>query len=163
MNDTVSASKKSLSAGDYAPDFTLDTDSGKALTLSELKGRNIVIYFYPKDDTPGCTIEAQDFTKLASQFEYNNTVVIGISKDSVDSHCKFRDKYNLSVVLAADSHGTVCEAYDVWVEKNNYGKKYMGIDRATFLIDEKGVIKKAWRKVSAKGHAEEVLDAAKRL
>lgn len=155
--------KKTLGQGDYAPDFTLDADNGAQVTLTELRGKNVVVYFYPKDDTPGCTTEAQEFTRLADQFEYCDTVVIGISKDDVATHCKFRDKYGLKVLLAADTHGTVCEAYDSWVEKNNYGKKYMGIDRSTFLIDKNGVIKKAWRKVKANGHAQEVLEAAQRL
>jgi thioredoxin-dependent peroxiredoxin len=152
-----------LSVGHFAPDFTLDADNGEIFTLSALRGKHVVLYFYPKDDTPGCTTEAQDFTRLDRNFADNNTMVIGISRDTIESHCKFRDKYNLTVKLASDIRGTVCEAYDCWVEKNNYGKKYMGIERCTFLINDKGVINKIWRKVNVKGHAEEVLHAVRML
>ncbi len=154
---------KILSVGNYAPDFTLDRDGGESITLSELKGENIVVYFYPKDDTPGCTQEANDFTELAESFELNDTIIIGISKDNVEKHDKFKEKYNLSVILAADTECSVCEAYDCWVEKSMYGKKYMGIQRDTFLIDKKGIINKIWRKVKVNGHVEEVLEAAKEL
>ncbi len=163
MNTATANTHKKLSAGDYAPDFTLDTGSGEPITLSEQRGKNVVVYFYPKDDTPGCTIEAQDFTRVIADFEYEDAVVIGISKDSVQSHCNFRDKYKLAVVLASDQHGTVCEAYDSWMEKTNYGKKYMGIQRDTFLIDRKGIIRKVWRKVEVKGHVQEVLEAVRDL
>lgn len=156
-------SNSCLTEGTYAPDFTLDTDNGKSIVLSELKGKNVVMYFYPKDDTTGCTNEAIDFSSLICEFENYNTVVIGISKDLIEKHKKFREKYNLSVVLASDVEGTVCEAYDVLIEKTMYGRKYMGNSRDTFLIDKNGVIKKIWRSVKVKGHAEEVLAAAKVL
>jgi peroxiredoxin Q/BCP len=122
-----------------------------------------VLYFYPKDDTPGCTIEANEFTRDASLFEAANTVVIGLSKDTVESHCKFRDKYDLKILLASDANSTVCEAYGTWVEKNMYGKKYMGIQRDTFLIDKTGRIRKIWRKVKPEGHPQEVLSAIRSL
>ena len=152
-----------LSEGIFAPDFALNTDTNGTVILSELKGKNIVLYFYPKDDTSGCTTEAIDFTNLLSSFEVYNTVVIGVSKDTIEKHEKFRKKHNLSVMLASDVEGTVCEAYDSWVEKSMYGKTYMGISRDTFLIDKNGVIKKIWRKVKVKNHAENVLEAVKAL
>jgi thioredoxin-dependent peroxiredoxin len=152
-----------LKEGHFAPDFEIDTDNGNKMILSELRGKNVVLYFYPKDDTPGCTIEANEFTSDIGLFESANTVVIGLSKDSIDSHCKFRDKYNLKVMLASDSNSTVCEAYGTWVKKAMYGKEYMGIQRDTFLIDKTGKIRKIWRKVKAEGHAAEVLEAARAL
>ncbi len=155
--------QKPLSVGDFAPDFTLDTDSDGSVTLSELRGRNVVVYFYPRDNTPGCTIEAREFSDAMDDFEYADTVIIGISKDSPQSHDKFKDKCDLSITLASDERGSVCEAYGVWVEKNMYGKKSMGIRRATFLIDSKGAIRKIWPKVKVEGHVEEVLDAAREL
>lgn len=152
-----------LKEGQFAPDFTLDTDDGKNLTLSELRGKNVVLYFYPKDDTPGCTIEAKEFTDSAKLFKSANTVVIGLSKDTVESHCKFRDKYNLDVILASDANSTVCEAYGVWVKKQMYGKEYMGIQRDTYVLDKTGKIRKIWRKVKAEGHAQEVLNLVRTL
>lgn len=157
----MNKSSKLLQEGDFAPDFTLDRSGGGQVTLSELRGKKVVVYFYPKDDTPGCTTEAQDFTHYARYFDNNNAVVIGISKDTVEKHDQFCAKYNLDVILGADTTGTVCEAYDVWTEKNNYGKKYMGIERSTFLINTQGVVKKLWRGVKVKGHVEEVLEAVK--
>lgn len=145
--------------GDTAPDFTLPRDGGGSLTLSDLRPQRVVVYFYPKDDTTGCTIEAQDFTTLQADFAAAGVTVIGISKDSVKSHDKFVKKYTLGVILASDEAGTTCEDYGVWVEKAMYGKTYMGIERATFLIAADGTILRAWRKVSAKGHAAEVLAA----
>lgn len=152
-----------LREGHFAPDFAIDTDSKENLILSELRGKNVVLYFYPKDDTPGCTIEAKEFTDNAKLFESLNTVVIGLSKDSVESHCKFRDKYNLNIILASDANSTVCEAYGTWVKKSMYGKEYMGIQRDTFLIDKTGRIRKIWHKVKPEGHAIEVLNAIRAL
>jgi len=148
-----------LKVGDQAPDFTLPTDGNGAIKLSDLTGKNCIVYFYPKDDTPGCTIEAKDFTEFYQAFQDKNAEIIGISKDSVAKHDKFKSKYDLAFTLGSDEEGNVCENYGVWVEKNMYGRKYMGIERATFLVGEDGKIKQIWRKVKAKGHAEEVLGA----
>ncbi|MGE3914295.1 MAG: peroxiredoxin [Hyphomicrobiaceae bacterium] len=150
-------------AGQKAPDFDLATDTGERIKLSKLKGKPVVVYFYPKDDTSGCTKEAQAFTALGSAFAEAGVRVIGISPDSAESHAKFRAKYGLSVDLAADPERKAIEAFGVWVEKSMYGKKYMGVDRSTFLIDGKGNVARAWRKVKVPGHAEEVLAAAKAL
>jgi thioredoxin-dependent peroxiredoxin len=149
--------------GDKAPDFELPTDGGETLKLSRLKGKPAVLYFYPKDDTSGCTAEAKDFTRLAPDFRKAGVEIIGVSPDSVESHAKFRRKYDLAVHLGADADKTVANAYGVWVEKSMYGRKYMGVERSTFLIDGKGRIAKSWRKVKVPGHAEEVLEAAKAL
>ena len=149
--------------GDKAPDFTLPTEGGEALRLAKLKGKTVVLYFYPKDDTSGCTAEAKDFTRLAAEFRKAGVEVIGVSPDSVESHAKFRNKHDLSVRLAADTDKAVANAYGVWVEKSMYGRKYMGVERATFLIDKAGRIARSWRKVKVPGHAEEVLAAAKAL
>jgi thioredoxin-dependent peroxiredoxin len=149
--------------GDKAPDFELPTDNGETLKLSKLKGRPVVVYFYPKDDTSGCTAEAKDFTRLASDFRKAGVEVIGISPDSPESHQKFAKKYDLEVRLAADADKAVANAYGVWVEKSMYGRKYMGVERSTFLIDAKGKIARSWRKVKVTGHADEVLAAAKAL
>jgi peroxiredoxin Q/BCP len=152
-----------LETGDMAPDFTLPRDGGSQITLSSLRPARAVVYFYPKDDTSGCTIEAKDFTALAAEFKAAGITVIGISKDSVKSHDKFVAKHDLGVILASDEAGQVCEDYGVWVEKQMYGKTYMGIERATFLIGPDGRFEQVWRKVKAKGHAEAVLAAAKSL
>jgi peroxiredoxin Q/BCP len=149
--------------GDKAPDFTLPADGGDTLRLSALKGKPVVLYFYPKDDTSGCTAEAKDFTRLAPEFRKAGVDVIGVSPDSVESHAKFRKKYELEVRLAADADKAVATAYGVWVEKSMYGRKYMGVERSTFLIDGKGRIARSWRKVKVPGHAEEVLAAARQL
>jgi peroxiredoxin Q/BCP len=149
--------------GDTAPDFTLPRDGGGSVTLSSLRPGKVVVYFYPKDDTSGCTIEATDFTAKLAEFQAVGTTVIGISKDSVKSHDKFVAKHGLGVILASDEHGTTCEDWGVWVEKSMYGKKYMGIERSTFLIDGAGKVARAWPKVSVKGHVDEVLAAAKSL
>ena len=149
--------------GDMAPDFTLPRDGGGDITLSEMKPRAVVLYFYPRDDTSGCTKEAIAFTGLGAEFEAANTVVIGISKDSVASHDKFVAKHELGVILASDETSDVCERYDVWKEKSMYGKKFMGIERATFLIDGSGKIAQVWPKVKVPGHAEAVLEAARGL
>lgn len=150
-----------LKIGDAAPDFTLPTDGDGAVTLSELKGQKVVIYFYPKDDTPGCTAESCSFNENLSAFNALNTAIIGISKCSVAKHDKFKAKYKLKFPLASDEHSDVCERYGTWVEKSMYGKKYMGIDRSTFLIDEQGRIAQIWRKVKVKDHVDEVKAAAK--
>jgi peroxiredoxin Q/BCP len=152
-----------IADGDKAPDFELPTDGGETLELSRLKGKPVVLYFYPKDDTSGCTAEAKDFTRLAPDFRKAGVEVIGVSPDSVESHAKFRKKYDLAVRLAADGDKAVATAYGVWVEKSMYGRKYMGVERSTFLIDGKGRIARSWRKVKVPGHAEEVLAAAKAL
>ena len=147
--------------GDKAPGFDLPTESGETLALSSLKGKLVVLYFYPKDDTSGCTAEAKDFSRLAPDFRKAGVEVIGVSPDSVASHQKFRKKYDLTIRLAADADKAVATAYGVWVEKSMYGRKYMGVERSTFLIDGKGRVAKSWRKVKVPGHAEDVLAAAK--
>jgi peroxiredoxin Q/BCP len=152
-----------LEDGDKAPKFDLPMESGETLALSSLEGKPVVLYFYPKDDTSGCTAEAKDFTRLAPDFRKIGATVIGVSPDSVASHQRFRKKYDLAVRLAADADKAVATAYGVWVEKSMYGRKYMGVERSTFLIDKKGRIAKSWRKVKVPGHAEEVLAAAKAL
>ena len=152
-----------VTEGDKAPDFELPTDSGKPLKLSKLKGKPVVVYFYPKDDTPGCTTESKDFSCLIGDFKKAGAEVIGISPDSAASKAKFRKKHDLTVELAADDDKKVVEAYGVWVEKSMYGKKYMGVERSTFLIDKTGKIAKAWHKVKLPGHAEDVLQAVKAL
>lgn len=151
-----------LNVGDAAPDFTLPTDDGE-ITLSALRGKPVVLYIYPKDDTSGCTIEAQDFTRLQPQFDAAGVVVIGLSKDSAKSHGKFRAKYALTHKLASDENLETLQAYGVWGEKTLYGRKYMGAERATFLVDRKGRIARIWRKVKIAGHAEQVLEAATAL
>lgn len=151
-----------LKAGDRAPDFDLATEDGR-VSLSALTGKTVVLYFYPKDDTSGCTAEAQAFTEAADDFAKAGAVVVGVSKDSAKSHGKFRAKYDLKVTLGSDEAGQAVEAYGVWVEKSMYGRKYMGIERATFLIDGAGVVQRVWRKVKVPGHAQEVLKAAQAL
>ncbi len=152
-----------VSVGDPAPDFALPRDGGDTLTLSELRGRKIVLYFYPKDDTPGCTQEACAFRDALPDFSAVGAEIIGISKDSVAHHDKFKAKHELPFTLVSDTDGTVCEAYGTWIEKSLYGRKYMGIDRATFLIDGDGAVREIWRKVKVKGHAEAVMAAARGL
>jgi peroxiredoxin Q/BCP len=153
----------SIDAGSPAPDFTLPTDGEGSLTLSALRGKKVILYFYPKDDTPGCTREACAFQESLPDFSGANAAVVGVSKDSESSHRKFKTKYNLDFTLVSDGDGRVCEAFGVWVEKVNYGKTYFGIERSTFLIDEQGVVRKVWRKVSVDGHAAKVLEAARAL
>ncbi len=150
-----------LTIGDIAPDFDLPTDGGGRVSLSALKGQQVVLYFYPKDDTSGCTTEAKGFTEAAADFKAAGAVVIGVSKDSVASHDKFKAKYDLDLTLGADVEGAVLEAYGVWVEKSMYGRQYMGIERATYLIGADGRIKGVWRKVKVPGHVAAVLAAAK--
>lgn len=152
-----------LSVGDTAPDFTLPTDGGGEITLSALRGKPVIIYFYPKDDTPGCTKEACGFRDQMPDFSAANATIIGISKDTVAKHDKFKTKYELNFPLASDAEGTVTESYGAWVEKNMYGKKYMGIERSTFLIDGDGVLKGVWRKVKVPGHVDAVLSALKEM
>jgi len=151
-----------LKAGDAAPDFTLPTDDGE-ISLAALRGKPVVLYVYPKDDTSGCTVEAQDFTRLQPRFDAAGVVVIGLSKDSARSHGKFRAKYSLTHKLASDESLETLQAYGVWGEKTLYGRKYMGAERATFLIDREGKIARVWRKVKIDGHADEVLEAASDL
>lgn len=149
--------------GTAAPDFSLPVDGGGTVSLAALKGRSVVLYFYPKADTPGCTRESMDFSRLKAAFERAGATVIGVSADAVSAQDKFKAKHGLTVPLASDPERTMIERYGVWVEKNMYGKQFMGIERATFLIDAEGVIRKVWRKVSVEGHAEEVLAAVKAL
>ena len=145
-----------LQVGDVAPDFTLPTDGDGEVTLSSFKGQKVVLYFYPKDDTPGCTKESCSFRDHKADFEGLNAQIIGLSKCSVKKHDKFKAKHDLNFPLASDEHGDVCEQYGTWVEKSMYGKKYMGIERSTFLIDEDGKIAALWRKVKVPGHVEAV-------
>jgi len=152
-----------IEAGQPAPDFTLPATGGGTLTLSALRPGKVVLYFYPKDDTSGCTLEAIDFTRLAADFAAAGVTVIGVSKDSVRSHDRFCAKHGLGVTLVSDEGSDVCERYGTWVEKSMYGRKYMGIQRATFLIDGTGKVARVWPKVEVKGHAEEVLAAARAL
>ena len=152
-----------LDVGDNAPEFTIATDGGGSFSLSEMKGYTVIIYFYPKDDTPGCTKEACGFRDMAPDFSASSAKIIGISKDTVTKHDKFKSKYELPFLLGADLEGIVCEAYGTWVEKSMYGRQYMGIERATFLVDKKSVIQGIWRKVKVKSHVEEVLNAVQHL
>ncbi len=149
--------------GDRVPDVVMEGPEGNSVSPADFSGQKLVIYFYPKDDTSGCTREAQDFSALAEQFTAASTWLLGVSKDNAAKHRKFTQKYELKVPLATDSDGSVCEAFGVWVQKSMYGRRYMGIERATFLVDRDGVVKRAWRKVSVPGHAEEVLRAAQNL
>ena len=152
-----------LQAGDMAPEVTLATPDGGALPLVQLRGRPLVLYFYPKDDTPGCTTEAKDFSALKAAFDMARVGILGVSKNSGAQHAKFAAKHDLTISLATDGDDSVCAAFGTWVEKSLYGRKYMGIDRATFLIDAEGRIAQVWRKVKVPGHAEQVLEAAEAL
>ena len=152
-----------LTEGDRVPDVTLSGMDGETVNPADFRGNKLVLYFYPKDDTSGCTREAQDFTALAEEFEKAGTWILGVSKDPPAAHRKFTDKYGLRVRLASDLDGSACEAFGTWVEKSMYGRKYMGIDRATFLINRDGTVDRVWRKVKVPGHAEEVLEAAREL
>ena len=153
----------SVEIGDKAPSFTLPTDGGGKVSLKDFKGKPVVLYFYPKDDTSGCTAEACAFRDQLPDFSKLKTAVIGISRDSTVSHDKFKTKYRLPFPLASDEDGKVCEAYGVWAEKSMYGRKYMGIERSTFLIDGNGILCAVWRKVKVPGHVEAVLETAKAL
>jgi peroxiredoxin Q/BCP len=152
-----------IEPGTPAPAFDLATDSGGRVSSADLRGKTIVLYFYPKASTPGCTTEALDFTALGDQFAAADAVVIGVSRDPVKALDRFKTKQNLGVILASDEDGSVTEAYGVWGEKKLYGKVYMGIERATFLIDAEGVVRQTWRKVAVKGHAQAVLEAVQAL
>ena len=153
----------SVGVGEKAPDFTLPTDGNGEVTLSQLEGQKVVLYFYPKDDTSGCTAEACGFRDSFPDYGKAGAVVIGISKDSVAAHDKFKKKHGLPFILASDAQSDVCERYGAWVEKSMYGRKYMGIDRSTFLIDRSGTVRGVWRKVRVPGHVAEVLKAAAAL
>ncbi|WP_028879794.1 thioredoxin-dependent thiol peroxidase [Terasakiella pusilla] len=152
-----------LEVGTKAPDFKLPTDNAGELSLSDLKGKKVVLYFYPKDSTPGCTTQAQGFRDLKDAFAAENCVIVGASKDTVKRHDNFVTKQELNFPLVSDAESDLCETYGIWQEKKMYGKTFMGIVRTTFLIDEEGVIQKVWPKVKVKGHVEEVLDAVKAL
>ena len=152
-----------LNVGDAAPEFDLPTDGGGRVALAELKGRPFVIYFYPKDDTSGCTSEAKAFSEMKAQFEAAGAKVVGVSKDSAISHDKFKAKHDLTLTLASDESGAMLERYGVWVEKSMYGRKYMGVDRATFLVGADGHVAQAWRKVKVPGHVDTVLKAVRSL
>jgi thioredoxin-dependent peroxiredoxin len=148
---------ESLKEGDAAPDFSLPADDGSTVRLSDLRGSKVILYFYPKDDTSGCTRQACDLRDNLPQIEAEGAVVLGVSPDPVDSHEKFRDKYDLNFPLLADEDHQVCEAYGVWKEKQMFGNRYMGVERSTFVIDEEGKLSTIWRRVRPKGHAEKVL------
>jgi peroxiredoxin Q/BCP len=152
-----------LSEGDKAPDFALPRDGGGTVALGALAPRKVVLYFYPKDDTPGCTTEALDFNRLGAAFAAAGAVAVGVSKDGVAAHDRFCKKHGLGVILASDEGSDCCERYGVWVEKSKYGKTYMGIERTTFLIDIAGRIARIWPKVTVAGHADEVLSAVRAL
>ena len=152
-----------LTVGKPAPDFSMPVSDASSVSLATLKGKKVVLYFYPKDDTPGCTIEAKDFRDHIAEFEKAGAVIIGVSKDSIKSHEKFREKFCLPFPLASDDTGACCEAYGVWKEKSMYGKTYMGIERSTFLIDGNGMLRTIWNKVKVDGHVAEVLAAVKAL
>lgn len=157
------AATKELKVGDKAPQFTLPTDGGGEISLKDFKGKKVVLYFYPKDDTSGCTKEAIAFSEDIRRYRASGAVVIGVSKDSPKSHDKFKTKHELKVALASDEETKVAAAYGVWVEKSMYGRRYMGMERATFLVDGKGVIRNIWHKVKVPGHSAEVLAAVKAL
>jgi thioredoxin-dependent peroxiredoxin len=160
----MSSKSKELEEGNPAPDFHLKSDDGNTYSLSQFKGKKeVLLYFYPKDDTPGCTKEACGFRDSFDHYARAGAKVIGVSPDSVESHTKFARKFELPFLLLADPDHKVCEAYGVWKEKNMYGKKYMGVERSTFLVDSKGILREEWRKVKVNGHAEAVLNAVKAL
>ena len=153
----------SIDIGSAVPDITLPTDGGGSLSLASLKGKKVVLYFYPKDDTSGCTAEACAFQESLPNFAGIDAVIIGVSKDSPAKHDKYKAKYNLAFTLISDEEGQLCEAFGTWVEKSMYGRKYFGIERSTFLIDQTGVVRNVWRKVKVTGHAKEVLKAVEAL
>lgn len=152
-----------IEVGQKAPQFSLPRDGGGTVSLADYAGKKVVLYFYPKDDTSGCTVEAVDFTARTGEFEKAGAVVIGMSPDPVKKHDKFIDKHDLNVILASDEEKEVLETYGVWVEKSMYGRKYMGVARTTLLIDGDGVIRQIWEKVKVPGHAEAVLEATRAL
>lgn len=153
---------KTVSEGDKAPKFKMPATNGGTLSLSDFAGRRLVLFFYPKDATSGCTKEAVGFSELQSKFKRRKVEIVGVSRDSLASHQRFIDKHDLKVLLASDDDGKACEAFGVWKEKSMYGRKFMGIERSTFLIDEEGIISRVWRKVKVAGHPEEVLEATAR-
>ena len=152
-----------ITEGQAAPAFDLPTDGDGRVTLDSLKGKSVVLYFYPKADTPGCTTEGLDFSALADQFAAANAVVIGVSRDTVKKLDRFKAKHDLKIILGSDEDGVACEAYGTWIMKKLYGREYMGVERATFLIDGAGMVRRVWRSVKVKGHAEQVLEAAQSL
>ena len=152
-----------VNVGDKAPDFTMPTDGNGSISLSQLRGKPVVLYFYPKDDTSGCTAQACGFRDSFPDYGKTGATVVGVSRDSVASHDRFKKKHQLPFILGSDEGGKVTEDYGVWVEKSMYGRKYMGIDRSTFLIDKDGVVRGAWRKVKVPGHVAEVLKAVQAL
>ncbi|MDJ0613307.1 MAG: peroxiredoxin [Rhizobiaceae bacterium] len=152
-----------VSIGDLAPNFELPRDGGGSFSLADQKGSPVILFFYPKDDTPGCTKEAIGFSELISEFDALGVKVVGMSPDPVKKHDKFRDKHNLTTILVSDEDKTTLEAYGVWVEKSMYGKKYMGVERTTLLIDAEGKIAEAWYKVKVPGHVDAVLEATQKL
>ena len=156
-------SKQKIKVGKKVPAFSLPSTGDKILKLADLKGKNIIIYFYPKDATPGCTIEGQNFRDNIRKFSSRNTIVLGVSRDKINSHEKFKKNQKFPFDLLSDEDETLCKIFDVIKEKNMYGKKFIGIERSTFLIDEKGILRKEWRKVKVKGHVEEVLTALKEI
>lgn len=156
-------SKKKATVGLKAPDINLPATNGGRIKLRDLRGENVVLYFYPRDNTPGCTTEGLDFKALHARFRRQKTRVLGISRDSLAAHEKFRDKFKFPFELVSDPDEKACSAYDVIREKNMYGKKVIGIERSTFLIDATGTLRQEWRKVKVKGHAQDVLDAVKSL
>lgn len=161
MSNKLIMSKVSI--GKKVPAFTLPATGDQTIKLSALKGKNIVLYFYPKDSTPGCTLEGQDFRDNIRKFSSRNTIILGVSRDKLTSHEKFKEKQSFPFDLLSDEDETLCNLFDVIKEKNMYGKKHMGIERSTFLIDEKGILRQEWRKVKVKGHVDEVLEALKTL
>jgi peroxiredoxin Q/BCP len=152
-----------MDVGDRLPKFELATDDGGTLSDTNLEGKTTILYFYPRDDTPGCTQEAQEFRDVLDELTRAGVTLVGVSADDIDSHCRFKAKYGLNFTLASDTGSTLAQALGVWVEKNMYGRKSMGMERSTFLVDRKAVVRKAWRKVKVAGHALEVLDEARRL
>ena len=150
-----------IDAGSAAPAFAAPTNDGGSLSLESLRGKAVILYFYPRDDTPGCTREAQEFTEALPAFADAGAVIVGVSKDTAAKHDKFREKYGLPFTLVSDAESDICERYGVWVEKKNYGKTYMGIERATFLIDPEGTVAKVWRRVKVPGHVDKVLEAVR--
>ena len=162
-NEDVAIEPGAIEPGAKAPAFKGVTDGEGSLSLKDLKGKKVVLYFYPKDDTPGCTTEAQGFRDALDDFQKLGAEIVGVSKDSLKRHDNFKAKYDLPFALISDEDGAICEAYGVWQEKKNYGKTYMGIVRTTFLIDEKGKVAEVWRNLRVKGHVEKVLEAAKAL
>jgi peroxiredoxin Q/BCP len=154
---------QTLKPGVKAPKFSIVTSDGSVFALKDYAGKKVALYFYPKDDTPGCTKEAIAFSKDMAKFKRAGAVVVGVSRDSADKHRKFKEKHDLKVILGSDEDGKILEKYGVWIEKSLYGRKFMGIERTTFLIDEKGIIRRIWPKVKVAGHAEEVLEAVKAL